>query len=44
MLFEPRLGPVKLEAITADEVFTDGLHLEALLTLAKRMGASVIIR
>ena len=44
MLSEPRLGPVKLEAITADEVFTDGLHLEALLTLAKRMGASVIIR
>lgn len=44
VLFEPRLSPVGLEVITEDEVFTDGLHLDALLTLAQRMGASVIIR
>ena len=44
VLFEPRLGSVKLEVITEDEVFTDGSHLEVLLTLAQRMGASVIIR
>lgn len=44
MLFEPRLGPVGLEVITEGEVFTDGSHLDALLTLAQRMGAGVIIR
>ena len=44
VLFEPRLGSVKLAVVTEDEVFTDGPHLDALLTLAERMGASVIVR
>ncbi len=44
VLFEPRLGAVKFEVDTEDEVFTDGSHLDALLTLAQRMGASVIVR
>ena len=44
VLFEPRLGSVKLVVDTEDEVFTDGPHLDALLTLAERMGASVIVR
>lgn len=44
VLFEPRLSSVKLEVITEGDIFTDGLHLDALLTLAQRMGASVIIR
>lgn len=44
LLFEPRLGSVKLAVDTEDESFTDGPHLGALLTLAERMGAGVIIR
>ena len=44
LLFEPRLGSVKLAVHTEDEVFTDGPHLDALLTLAERMGAGVIVR
>lgn len=44
VLFEPRLGSVKLAVHTEDEPFTDGPHLDALLTLAERMGASVIVR
>ncbi len=44
VLFEPRLRSIKLDVITEDEVFTEGSHLEELLTLAQRMGASVIIR
>jgi hypothetical protein len=44
VLFEPRLGLVKLAVDTEDEIFTDGPHLDALLTLAERMGASVIVR
>jgi hypothetical protein len=35
---------VKLAVDTKDEIFTDGPHLDALLTLAERMGASVIVR
>lgn len=44
VLFEPRLGSVKLAVDTDNEVFTDGPHLDALLTLAERMGASVLVR
>lgn len=44
VLFEPRLGSVKLVADTRDEIFTDGPHLDAVLTLAERMGATVIVR
>jgi len=44
VLFEPRLRSVKLAVDTEDEIFTDGPHLDALLTLAERMGASVIVR
>ena len=44
VLFKPRLRSVKLAVNTDDEVFTDGPHLDALLTLAERMGASVIVR
>lgn len=44
VLFEPRLGTVKLAVDSEDEKFTDGPHLDALLTLAERMGASVVVR
>lgn len=44
MLFEPRMGSLKLVPQTKDELFTDGPHLEAVLTLAERLGASVIVR
>lgn len=44
VLFQPRLGSLKLAVDTEDEVFTDGPHLDALLTLAERMGANVIVR
>ena len=44
VLFEPRLGSVKLAVDNEDEIFTDGPHLDVLLTLAERMGASVIVR
>jgi hypothetical protein len=44
VLFEPRLGSVKLVPNTKDEIFTDGPHLDAVLTLAERMGATVIVR
>lgn len=44
VLFEPRLASVKLAVDSEDEIFTDGPHLDALLTLAERMGASVIVR
>lgn len=43
VLFEPRLGPLELSVHTEDEIFTDGPHLDALLTLAERLGASVIV-
>ncbi len=44
MLFEPRLGSVKLAVDIEVEIFTDGPHLDTLLTLAERMGASVSVR
>ena len=44
VLFEPRLGPVKLAVNTDDQIFTGGPHLDALLTLAERLGANVIVR
>lgn len=44
VLFEPRLGSVELAVDTEDETFTDGPHLDALLMLAERMGASVMVR
>lgn len=44
VLFESRLGAVKLAVVTEDDIFTDGPHLDTLLTLAERMGASVIVR
>ena len=44
VLFEPRLGSVTLAVDTEDQIFTDGPHLDALLNLAERMGASVIVR
>lgn len=44
VLFETRLGPVTLAVATADQILTDGPHLDAVLTLAERMGASVIVR
>ena len=44
MLIEPRLGAVKLAVVTENDIFTDGPHLDTLLTLAERMGASVIVR
>jgi hypothetical protein len=44
VLFEPRLRSVKLAVDTEDEIFTDWPHLDVLLTLAERMGASVIVR
>ena len=44
VLFEPRLGSLKLEPDVRDEIFTDGPHLDSVLTLAERMGATVIVR
>lgn len=44
VLFEPRMGSVKLAPETKDEVFTDGPHLDAVLSLAERLGAGVIVR
>ena len=44
VLFEPRLGSLELAVRSEDEAFTAGAHLDALLTLAERMGASVIVR
>ena len=44
VLFEPRMGSVKWVPETKDEIFTDGPHLDAVLTLAERLGASVIVR
>ena len=44
VLFEPRLGAVKLAVVTENDIFTDGPYLDTLLTLAERMGASVIVR
>ena len=44
LLFAPRLGSVKLAVATEDEIFTDEPHLDALLTLAERLGAGVIVR
>ena len=44
VLFKPRMGTVKLVANTKDEIFTDGPHLDAVLTLAERMGAAVMVR
>ena len=37
VLFEPRLGSVKLAVDAEDEIFTDGPHLDALLTPAERL-------
>ena len=44
LLFAPRLGSVKLAVATEDEIFIDEPHLDALLTLAERLGAGVIVR
>ena len=44
VLFEPRLGAVNFAVGTEDKMFTDGPHLDTALTLAERMGASVIVR
>ena len=44
VLFEPRMSSVKLVPETKDEIFTDGPHLDAVLTLAERLGAAVIVR
>jgi hypothetical protein len=44
VLFKPRLGDISLAVDAKDEIFTDGPHLDALLTLAERLGASVIVR
>jgi len=44
VLFEPRMGSAKLVPETKDEIFTDGLHLDAVFTLAERLGAAVIVR
>lgn len=44
VLFASRLGSVKLAVETEDQHFTEGPHLDTLLTLAQRMGASAIVR
>lgn len=44
VLFKPRMGSLRLAPKTKDEVFTDGPHLDAVLSLAERLGASVIVR
>ena len=44
VLFEPRMGRTQLVPATRDEIFTDGPHLDAVLTLTERLGATVIVR
>jgi hypothetical protein len=44
VLFEPRLGTTKLIPQRQDEVSTDGEHMDAVLTLAERLGSTVIVR
>jgi hypothetical protein len=43
ILFEPRLAPVTLDLLQVDEPFTTGSHHAALVNLAERLGAALIV-